>query len=130
MATKIKRLSARRVENIEPGFHADGGGLYLRVRDTGSRAWVFRYTRAGKVREIGLGATHTRTLADVRKLAETMRRAIADGEDPAAVVHTEKKEDGPPANFESCAQALIESKRGGWRNGKHAQQWNNTLRTR
>ncbi|HKH21737.1 MAG TPA: Arm DNA-binding domain-containing protein [Gammaproteobacteria bacterium] len=127
MATKIKRLSTRRVDTVGPGFHADGGGLYLRVRDTGCRSWVFRYTRAGKVREIGLGATHTRSLADGRRWAEAMRQAIADGEDPAALIRTKKEECNAPITFESCALALIESKRAGWRNAKHAQQWLNTL---
>jgi integrase len=30
--------------------------------------------------------------------------------------------------FKQCAEALIEAKRPGWRNAKHAQQWANTLR--
>lgn len=128
MATQIKRLSTRRVESLGAGFHADGGGLYLRVRKSGSRAWVFRYARAGKVREIGLGATHTRPLAEARKLAEGMRQAIADGKDPATMLPTRHQTNPSPTTFEACAQALIESKRAGWRNAKHAQQWANTLR--
>ena len=55
MATKINKLSARQVDSLAPGFYSDGAGLYLRVRPSGSRSWVFRYTRQGKVREIGLG---------------------------------------------------------------------------
>ncbi len=128
MATKIKRLSSRKVETIGPGFHADGGSLYLRVRESGSRAWVFRYTLKGKVREIGLGATKARNLTDARKLAEAMRKAVADKEDPAIIVHGEKEDDDTIITFESCAKGLIDSKRSGWRNAKHAQQWNNTLR--
>jgi integrase len=128
MATKINRLTARRVDALGPGFHADGGGLYLRVRNTGSRSWVFRYSRASKVREIGLGATHTRTLADARKRAEAMRKAIADGQDPAALIRAKKEGGEAPITFDCCALALIESKRAGWRNAKHAQQWLNTLR--
>ncbi len=128
MATKIKRLSSRKVESVGPGFHADGGSLYLRVRDTGSRAWVFRYSRSGKVREIGMGATHTRNLTDARKLAEAMRRAISDGEDPAVVVKADAGESDGSATFETCALELIDSKQSGWRNAKHTQQWHNTLR--
>ncbi len=128
MVTRIKRLSARKVESVTPGFHADGGGLYLRVRETGSRSWVFRYARAEKVREIGLGATHTRALADARVLAEAMRKALADGDDPGALVRAKKNKDSTPMTFETCALALIDSKRSGWRNAKHAQQWQNTLR--
>ena len=30
--------------------------------------------------------------------------------------------------FRDCAEALVASKRPGWRNPKHVQQWENTLR--
>lgn len=45
MAT-IKLLSARTVATIAPGYHADGGNLFLRVLETGSRSWFFRYKKA------------------------------------------------------------------------------------
>ena len=52
---KIKLLGARQVETLPAGFHSDGGNLYLRVRESGTRAWVFRYKLDGKVIELGLG---------------------------------------------------------------------------
>ena len=125
MATTIGTLRARQVDALPKGFHSDGGNLYLRVKDTGARAWVFRYKQAGKVREIGLGATHTRGLANARDKAEAMRRAVQDGTDPATVLH---KKDPTRKTFKQCAEELIEAKRPGWRNVKHAQQWANTLR--
>ncbi|MFP6851920.1 MAG: Arm DNA-binding domain-containing protein, partial [Pseudomonadales bacterium] len=125
MAVRINRLSTRAVQTLSEGFHADGGGLYLRVREGGSRAWVFRYTRNGRTREIGLGATHTRTLADARRFAAEMRSLNADGEDPANALHNPSSS---TETFQSCAEELIASKQAGWRNRKHAQQWNNTLR--
>ena len=43
MPKKVNRLSAVKVASIKnPGFYADGGGLYLQVTDSGSRSWVFR----------------------------------------------------------------------------------------
>jgi len=127
MATKLHLLSARKVETAGEGFHSDGGNLYLRVRDTNSRAWVFRYKTAGKVREIGLGATHTRSLAEAREVAEAMRKAVAAGADPALVIRKDDPQ-APGKTFEQCAQEMIETKRAGWKNAKHAQQWANTLR--
>jgi len=127
MATKLHLLSARKVESAGEGFHSDGGNLYLRVRDTNSRAWVFRYKTAGKVREIGLGATHTRSLAEAREVAEAMRKAVAAGADPALVIRKEEPQ-APGKTFEQCAQEMIEARRAGWKNAKHAQQWANTLR--
>lgn len=127
MATKLHLLSARKVDTAAPGFHSDGGNLFLRVRDSNSRAWVFRYKTAGKVREIGLGPLHTRSLAEARQVAEAMRKAVSAGADPAAVIRKEEPQ-APGKTFEQCALDMIESKRPGWKNAKHAQQWANTLR--
>ncbi|MHB1173932.1 MAG: tyrosine-type recombinase/integrase [Sulfuriferula sp.] len=100
------------------------GNLYLRVKGN-ARSWVFRYKQAGKVREIGMGATHTRTLADARDKAALMRQAVADGTDPAHVIRI--KPDPAAMTFKDCALALIEARRPGWRNVKHAKQWVTTL---
>ena len=128
MATKINKLSARQVDSLAPGFYSDGAGLYLRVRHAGSRSWVFRYTRHGKVREIGLGGVHSRSLAVARSLASDMRTSLTNGGDPATVVPERAGVPTATPTFRDCAQALIASKRPGWRNPKHAQQWAHTLR--
>ena len=128
MATKINKLSARQVDSLAPGFYSDGAGLYLRVRHAGSRSWVFRYTRHGKVREIGLGGVHSRSLAVARSLASDMRTSLTNGGDPATVVPERAGVPTATPTFRDCAQALIASKRPGWRNPKHAQQWEHTLR--
>jgi integrase len=127
MAVKLHRLSARKVETLGPGFHSDGGNLFLRVRGSNSRAWVFRFKTVGKVREIGLGPTHTRSLSEARAIAALMRKAVAAGADPALVIRKEEPQ-APGKTFEECAQEMIEAKRAGWKNAKHAQQWANTLR--
>jgi hypothetical protein len=105
------------------GFHADGGNLFLRVRDDSS-VWIFRYKKAGKQISIGLSATHTRSLADAAHLAASMRNAIANGNDPADLVTQDKSNF---MTFKGCALALIESKSPSWSNKKHVQQWSNTL---
>lgn len=129
MATKLHLLSARKAETAPPGFHSDGGNLYLRVRDSNSRAWVFRYKAAGKVREIGLGPLHTRSLAEARQVAEAMRKAVSAGTDPADVIRVQQPAPEEQAKtFKDCAVELIEAKRPGWKNAKHAQQWENTLK--
>ena len=121
-STKI--LRARQVDTLADGFHADGGNLYLKVKGK-ARSWVFRYKQAGKVREIGMGATHTRSLADARDKAALMRQAVAEGTDPAHVIRV--KPDSTAMTFKDCALAVIEAKRPGWRNVKHAKQWETTL---
>lgn len=123
-----KKLSARFVASAPVGTHSDGGNLYLRVRPGGSRAWVFRFKDGGKVRELGLGPTHARSLAEARTLAAAMRAAVLGNKDPAQVLARETGDDEKSKTFADCAQELIEAKRPGWRNAKHAQQWANTLR--
>lgn len=122
---KIKLLTTRQVDTLPEGFHSDGGNLYLRVRGTGSRAWVFRYKQAGRVTELGLGPVADRSLAQARELAGKMRTAVAEGSDPASLVRI--KRDPEAQTFRDYAKGLIESKQAGWRNAKHTQQWSNTL---
>jgi integrase len=56
-----------------------------------------------------------------------MRALRAQGLDPRLAIQTEDPDDAKET-FKSCADALIASKAPGWRNKKHAQQWQNTLR--
>ncbi len=127
MATTIGKLTVRQVDTLPEGFHSDGGNLYLRVKG-GSRAWVFRYKDKGRVREIGLGPTSIRKLKEVRVLAEAMRKTQADGRDPGELLRVNDPTETVSMTFEQCAQDLLEAKRSGWKNVKHAQQWINTLR--
>jgi integrase len=125
MAKTTDIISPNTVKTLPTGFHADGGNLYLRVKDTGARSWVFRYKQAGKVTELGLGAITSRSLKQARALASKMRSAIGEGKNPAPLV--KEKLDLSAKTFKEWALELIESKRAGWRNVKHAQQWENTL---
>ena len=125
MAKTIELIAPISVKTLPTGFHADGGNLYLRVKDTGARSWVFRYKQAGKVTELGLGATTSRTLKQARVLAVKMRTALKEGKNPAPLI--KEKLDITAMTFKDYALELIEAKRTEWRNTKHAQQWENTL---
>lgn len=125
MAKTTDIISPNTVKTLPPGFHADGGNLYLRVKDSGARSWVFRYKQAGKVTELGIGAVKDRSLKEARELAGKMRIAIREGKNPALLVKV--KSDAPAKTFKDYALEYIEAKRPEWRNVKHAQQWGNTL---
>src|SRR2546421_418797 len=73
MGRALHRLSAVGVNKLGPGMHNDGHGLYLRVSDTGNRSWIFRFTLAGKTRDMGLGGTNVVSLASARKRAQELR---------------------------------------------------------
>ncbi|MCX7814273.1 MAG: tyrosine-type recombinase/integrase [Tepidimonas ignava] len=124
------KLTARHVDTLGDGSHADGGNLYLRVRGA-SRAWVFRFKRDGQVRELGLGPTSARPLKEARELAAQLRNALLNGQDPAerlATLTGRNAAESTIPTFQEAAQAMIQAKQAGWRNPKHAQQWANTLR--
>jgi integrase len=134
MAGIAGRLTALRVERLKskPGMHHDGGGLYLQVTPGGA-SWVLRYMLDGKAREMGLGPLALYGLADARAKALDARRLRHEGIDP--IDHrrsqkTRKRLDAAKAiAFKQCAESYIAAHRPGWRNAKHADQWESTIST-
>ena len=56
MARASNRLTAVGIAKAKkPGMLPDGHGLYLQVSLTGGKSWIFRYKRAGKTHDVGLG---------------------------------------------------------------------------
>ena len=134
MTTKRKRnaLSAVFVQSVqETGTYADGGGLNLRVEDSGAKFWSQRVTIDGKRRNLGLGGYPTVSLAKARKAALVNSRMIREGRDPLA----EKREaitarQRPPTpTFAEASEIVIDMRRPTWTNAKHASQWASTLTT-
>jgi integrase len=115
-------LSARKVETSKPGRYTDGRGLMLVVKPSGAKSWVLRYQVAGRRRDMGLGPWPDVTLAMARDKALEARRTLALALDPL-----DEKRKSKALNFRDAGQALIEMKRSGWRNVKHAAQWSSTL---
>ena len=125
---KRKRgLSARFAETVKPGtrtkLYCDDNGLYLAVQPSGSRQWVQRLVIRGRRRELGLGGFPLVSLAEAREAAFHNRKLARQGGDPLA--HKRKSE---MPTFEEAARTVIAIHRSGWRNAKHAAQWDSTLR--
>ena len=76
----------------------------------------------GKRHDLGLGAYPEVSLAMARDRALQARRMIQEGEDPIV-----QERQAQPKTFKDAALELIESKRPGWKNAKHAAQWTSTL---
>ena len=126
MAREINRLTARGVAGLrEPGLHADGAGLYLRIDQAGARRWTFVFHLAGRRRELGLGSAADVDLKAARAGAASAREVIRQGGDPIA----DRRAGAAPCTptFGAVADELIQSLRPGWRSGKHAEQWAATL---
>src|SRR3979411_2294850 len=83
MARAMARLKAVTVSKAsKPGMLADGGGLYLRIGPTGAKSWIFRYRRAGKLHDMGLGPLHTGSLAEARQKGQDCRTRRLQKTDP------------------------------------------------
>ena len=93
-------LSPREVQVAGAGDHADGGGLFLRVRAS-SASWLLRYTSpSGRRRDMGFGRAHRDTIAaageSLRVAREKARRArddLAAGRDPIDAKRAARKVD-------------------------------------
>jgi len=128
MARPINRLSARAVATrTAPGYLADGGGLYLQISESGSKAWVFRYERQGRRREMGLGSASIVSLQEARMAALEQRRVLVAGKDPIAE-RTNARTLTTPRTWGECADAYIESHKAGWKNAEQTGQWEHSLR--
>ena len=136
------QLSAALVRTAAPGRYCDGDGLYLLVKKTGGRFWVFRYKVAGgKLREAGLGrageARNCVRLSEAREKASLLFRQVKLGIDPlaqrkaalAAATAAEQDEAVRGVTFSNAASRYIDGHSSTWRNAKHRHQWARTLET-
>lgn len=125
-----KPLGALEVSRlVGDGLHAVGtvAGLYLSINSNGARSWILR-TKVGKRRtDLGLGSYPAITLAVARERALETKELIKQGIDP--VVDKRAKRTAIEWTFDRCAAEYIAINRAGWKNAKHAQQWENTLAT-
>jgi integrase len=133
-------LTPLTVKTAKPGRHADGGGLYLLVKDSGARSWVFRFMLNGTARDLGLGpaaGSDAVSLADARDKATALRLEVKAGTDPLIERYRKAAEAAAQAQavkvasttFKAVAERYIADSRDSWRNPKHRQQWENTLST-
>jgi integrase len=107
------------------GKYGDGDGLILHVAKPGSASWVLRVQKDGKRRDIGLGSAKKVGLSLARERADEARKQIELGVDP---VKERKKAAGIPTFREAAVIVHSEHKKT-WKNGKHQDQWINTLET-
>jgi integrase len=135
-------LSAAFVRTAKPGRYCDGDGLYLLVKKSGTRFWVFRYKVNGsKLREAGLGRAgegrNCVRLSEAREKASVLFRQVKSGIDPltardAARLASKAAERDAAVRgvtFSDAARRYLDGHASTWRNAKHARQWVSTLET-
>jgi integrase len=142
----LNKLTALQINQLTAaGRYADGGGLYLYIKESGTKVWEFRYQLNKKRHFMGLGSFDKKSngLADARKRAVINRTLVAEGIDPLEqakemkaerIDEIERKRKAKKAEarvksttFKFCAERFIDNKKDEWKNAKHKQQWENTL---
>jgi integrase len=134
MARTLNRLTAMQVAKAKkPGLLCDGGGLYLRIAPRGSKQFIFRYAVNGRLRDMGLGPTHTLSLEQARERARDARLLRLDGLDPIEAKRARmaalRATDAKAMTFRQCAEGFIRDNEKEWKNAAHHRQWTSTLST-
>lgn len=116
---------------------ADGTVTGLRLipaAANGRGKWQLRFVspETSRRRDMGLGVYPEVSIADARDRALAARKLIAAGLDP--ITEGRKKNEQAASvvqapTFEQAARIVHEEHKSGWSNGKHVDQWINTLST-
>ena len=134
MARQIHRLTDIVIRRLmKPGMHNDGNGLYLKIKETGTRSWVLRYKRGlrpdGTPRShfMGLGPYPAVSLAKAREKADCARAQLRNGVNPIEERRSPAAASKKVVSFREAAERYIAAHEAGWRNEKHRYQWNATV---
>ncbi len=130
MAALNGKLTRKLVENLGPGRHGDGAGLYLVVDPSGARRWIVRVTVKGQRNgkgaplrtDFGLGGADVVNLGQARERALEYRRMAKSGLHP----RFNAKREVP--TFEELTRQVHIDRLPTWKNPKHGQQWLKTLK--
>jgi integrase len=111
------KLTAKVIKTIKPDagksdqiiFDDDIPGLGIRIREGGSRNWVFQYSLGDKQRRMSLGKVIPETITEIREQAARHYAKVKLGQDPAG----EKIEARVRAadTFETIAESFLRAKR-------------------
>jgi integrase len=126
------KLTATRIRNLSntPGLYGDGNNLWLRVTDTGSQSWMFRYMLHGKAHNMGLGSLNLVPLGEARQKAAEARKLLHAGRDPldqreqARAVAVIKAR---APTFAYAAECYFTANQAGW-TPLYRQKWRRALR--
>ncbi|QBE66447.1 tyrosine-type recombinase/integrase [Pseudoduganella lutea] len=117
----------------DPGYYADGNGLYLRVAPGGTKSWIFRYMLRGRAREMGLGSVLYKPLAQAREEVVQYHQLLLAHIDPIEHRKAQRQKVDDAARkvqtFRQCATRYHATHSNIWRNPKSRKQWFDSLVT-
>ena len=114
LSERMSKLTAKRVENTMPKQReyklADGNGLYLRVRTTGAKSWLFCFRLPNDRRLISmtLGSVNDLSLKQARTKLPELRKLVTEGIDPRTARAAVKAENSQAITMQTLFDAWIE----------------------
>jgi integrase len=126
--SKLTELAIKKAKPAAKDYKmADGGGLYLLAKSTGSKCWRLKYRISGKEKLLAIGVYPDVTLSEARDRREQARKLLANGGDPSATKQASKRaqqktQQVTENTFRSLAAELHKVKSPMWTEG-HAKQW-------
>ena len=106
MAATLTDAGLRRLKPEPKTYQrSDGGGLFIEVSATGTKAWRLKYRLGGKHEKITLGTYPNYGLSDARRWRADCKRLLSRGLSPMRI----KQGEQPPSCAPSDAPALVEA---------------------
>ena len=108
-ATTVRTLALPLGKREYTYFDEDVKGFGLRLREAGSRSFIFQYKIGAKHRRMALGTASAATIASVRKTAERLYARVKLGEDPFSDKAEAKA--GAAKTFKAAATQYLDHQR-------------------
>ena len=108
------KLTAKKVEHLPPKENeyreADGDGLYLRIRPSGAKSWLFCYRLGSNRRwlQMTLGSTKSLSLKEARDQIKELRKLVSEGIDPRNARAATRAENTNAITMQSLFNSWIE----------------------
>jgi integrase len=129
---RMGKLTTVSIKNAAPGNYQDGDGLIFQKTATAGK-WTFRYSFAGRRRDMGLGVWPSVTLAEARRARDQWAAEIRAGRDPISTRNASKAEalaelDKSNPTFEEMAEVTFEARKARLRGDGERGRWFSPLR--
>lgn len=136
MKHKLKPSDVKNAEPRDKEYNlSDGDGLFLRVRPSGAKSWVyfFRLSEQRNLNRMTLGSEHDFSLKEARQELDKVRDLVRQGIDPRAARKAAKVENTQAITMQSLFDAWLAFEVGTDQNSiqwakRHKDRWNLHLR--
>lgn len=127
MARAKNKLTAMQIKKAGPGVYQDGGGLSLK-KTAESGKWIYRYSIAGRRRDMGLGTLSEVSLSEARQQRDKWQAVLQSGKDPISerdrlLAEELADMDRQDPTLQEVAHTVFEARKAGLRGDGERGRW-------